>query len=110
MPALKIEHVIKRHGTLETVSDVSLNVEAGERVALLGHNGAGKTTIIKMVLGLMPITAGSIDVLGHAPGTAAARKQTGYLPESVAFHGALTGREQLHHFARLKSASKKGSR
>jgi len=107
MPALKIEHVIKRHGALETVSDVSLSVEAGERVALLGHNGAGKTTIIKMVLGLMPITAGAIQVLGHQPGSAAARKQTGYLPESVAFHGSLTGREQLHHFARLKSTSLK---
>ncbi|MFT6657717.1 ABC transporter ATP-binding protein [Maritalea sp.] len=107
MPALKIEHVVKRHGTLQTISDVSLNVEAGERVALLGHNGAGKTTIIKMVLGLMPITAGTINVLGHHPGSAAARKQTGYLPESVAFHGALTGREQLHHFARLKSTSLK---
>ncbi|MGJ8527400.1 ABC transporter ATP-binding protein [Maritalea sp.] len=103
MTALKINNVVKRHGTLETVSDVSLSVEAGERVALLGHNGAGKTTIIKMVLGLMPITQGTIEVLGHQPGSAAARKQTGYLPESVAFHGALTGREQLHHFARLKS-------
>lgn len=103
MTALNIQHVIKRHGDLETVSDVSLTVEAGERVALLGHNGAGKTTIIKMVLGLMPITKGAIDVLGHHPGSAAARRQTGYLPESVAFHGALTGREQLHHFARLKS-------
>ena len=47
MTALNIQHVVKRHGDLETVSDVSLNVEAGERVALLGHNGAGKTTIIK---------------------------------------------------------------
>ncbi|AVX05719.1 ABC transporter ATP-binding protein [Maritalea myrionectae] len=103
MTALNIQHVVKRHGDLETVSDVSLTVEAGERVALLGHNGAGKTTIIKMVLGLMPISQGTIDVLGNHPGSAAARRQTGYLPESVAFHGALTGREQLHHFARLKS-------
>ena len=106
MAALDIRNVIKRHGKLQTVSDVSLSVAAGERVALLGHNGAGKTTIIKMILGLMPITEGSISVLGHGPGSAAARAQTGYLPESVAFHGSLTGREQLHHFARLKKASK----
>ncbi|MCF4098438.1 ABC transporter ATP-binding protein [Maritalea mediterranea] len=107
MPALKIDHIVKRHGTLETLSDVSLSVEAGERVALLGHNGAGKTTLIKIVLGLMPKTAGEIEVLGHPAGSAAARKITGYLPESVAFHGALTGREQLHHFARLKSTPTK---
>jgi len=107
MSALNIQHVFKRHGALETVSDVSMKVEAGERVALLGHNGAGKTTIIKMILGLMPITQGEIQILGGQPGHAAARKQTGFLPESVAFHGSLTGREQLHHFARLKSTSLK---
>lgn len=104
MPALLTKHVFKRHGALETLRDVSLSVEAGERVALLGHNGAGKTTLIKMILGLSPLTEGQIEVLGHQPGTAAARKHTGYLPESVVFHGALTAREQLHHFARLKSS------
>lgn len=107
MPALKIDNIVKRHGTLETLSDVSLSIEAGERVALLGHNGAGKTTLIKIVLGLMPKTAGDVEVLGHSAGSAMARKYTGYLPESVAFHGALTGREQLHHFARLKSTPSK---
>lgn len=105
MSALTLKNVVKRHGQLQTVTDVSLGVEPGERVALLGHNGAGKTTIIKMILGLMPISGGEISVLGHAPGSRAARAQTGYLPESVAFHNALTGREQLHHFARLKATS-----
>lgn len=103
MSALQIENVSKRHGDLETVSGVCLSIEAGERVALLGHNGAGKTTIIKMILGLTSISDGSISVLGCAPGSGAARKLTGFLPESVAFHGSLTGREQLRHFARLKS-------
>ncbi|PLW78133.1 ABC transporter ATP-binding protein [Cohaesibacter celericrescens] len=106
MPALEIENVFKRYKALETVSDVSFDVAAGERVALLGHNGAGKTTIIRMILGLTSVSDGAIRVLGGAPGTRSARKQTGFLPESVAFHGALTGREQLHHFARLKSTSK----
>lgn len=106
MSALEINKVFKRYSELETVSGVSLEIEAGERVALLGHNGAGKTTIIRMILGLTPITDGTITVLGSAPGSRQARAQTGFLPESVAFHGALTGREQLHHFARLKSASK----
>lgn len=106
MTALKISSVFKRYGALETVLDVSMQVEAGERVALLGHNGAGKTTIIRMILGLTTLSGGTINVLGSAPGSRQARKQTGFLPESVAFHGALTGREQLRHFAQLKSASK----
>lgn len=103
MTTLKLENICKRYGKLETVRGVSLQIEAGERVALLGHNGAGKTTLMRMVLGLTSITSGTISILGATPGSRAARTTIGFLPESVAFHGALTGREQLHHFARLKS-------
>ena len=103
MTGLLIENVVKRYGDVEVVRGVSLSVAAGERVALLGHNGAGKTTLMRMVLGLTAMTSGNISVLGAAPGSRAARKATGFLPENVAFHGALSGREQLHYFARLKS-------
>jgi len=99
---LQIRHVTKLRDGRATVSDVDLTVEAGERVALLGHNGAGKTTLMRMVLGLTPIDAGDISVAGHAPGSAEARRATAYLPENVAFHRALSGKEQLRHFARLK--------
>ena len=102
MTALKLEHVVKRFGELVSVNDVSLSIEPGERVALLGHNGAGKTTMMRMILGLTPLTSGRIEILGTTPGSRQARRHTGFLPENVAFHGALTGREQLRHFARLK--------
>lgn len=105
MTALQIDNVTKKYGTLESVRGVSLQVEAGERIALLGHNGAGKTTLMRMILGLTHVSSGSISVLGTAPGSRIARNSTGFLPESVAFHGALSGREQLRHFARLKSVS-----
>jgi Cu-processing system ATP-binding protein len=105
MTALVIDNVFKRYGAAEIVRGVSLNVEPGQRVALLGHNGAGKTTLMKMILGLTSISSGAIQILGSQPGSRAARSATGFLPESVAFHGALTGREQLHHFARLKSVA-----
>lgn len=103
MTVLQIENVSKSFGPLESVRSVSLRLGEGDRVALLGHNGAGKTTLMRMILGLTPVTSGHISVLGSVPGSRPARRAIGFLPESVAFHGALTGREQLHHFARLKS-------
>lgn len=105
MMALTISNALKRYGAHDVVRDVSLQMKPGECVALLGHNGAGKTTLIKMILGLTPLSGGSIKVLGCVAGSRKARASIGFLPESVAFNGALSGREQLHHFARLKSVS-----
>lgn len=105
MSALTIENVIKKYDDLLVVDDVCLNVEAGERVALLGHNGAGKTTLMRMILGLTAQNSGTIEILGTVPGSYKARSSISFLPENVAFHGSLTGREQMHHFAKLKSVS-----
>lgn len=99
-----IEQATKTYGRIEAVRDVSLQLSAGETVALVGHNGAGKTTLLKLMLGLARPTTGSIRVLGDDPaaGEFAARRRLGYLPESVSFNAALTGREVLAFYARLK--------
>lgn len=99
--ALTIEKARKDRGKQRVLGDVDLIVSAGERVALLGHNGAGKSTLIKAILGLTPLDGGTIRISGAAPGSAAARNATAFLPEAVSFHPALTGREQLTLFARL---------
>ncbi|MGN7868624.1 ABC transporter ATP-binding protein [Paracoccus sp. 22332] len=99
---LTISHLTKRFAGVEALSDVSLTVDAGQRVALLGHNGAGKSTMMKIILGLIPFDGGAVTVCGAAPGSAAARAQVAYLPENAAFHPALTGEEQIRHYLSLR--------
>ncbi len=105
-PAIRLEGVAKRYGRAVAVEAVTLDLRQGEVMALLGPNGAGKTTLMKMILGLTRPSAGRIEVLGGAAGAAAARRATGYLPESVAFNPALTGGETLRFYARLKRRAK----
>ncbi|MCF6232636.1 MAG: ABC transporter ATP-binding protein [Rhodobacteraceae bacterium] len=99
--ALIIRAASKYRGKVRVLNDIDLCVAPGERVALLGHNGAGKTTLMKMILGLTPLSGGEITIGAARPGSAAARRDTAFLPESVNFHPTLTGREQLTLFARL---------
>lgn len=96
--------VSKRYGSVHAVKDVTFTLNAGETIALVGHNGAGKTTLIKLMLGLIRPTTGTVSVLGEDParGDFHVRQRLGYLPESVSFHMALTGRETLAFYARLK--------
>lgn len=104
---VKFSDVTKRYGRLVALEHVSLDLAPGEAVALVGHNGAGKTTLMKLALGLIRPTSGEITVLGRAPAGsngAATRRRLGFLPESVAFHAAMSGRELLAFYARLKGA------
>lgn len=102
MKPLILSHVTKAFDTTLALDDVGFEVAAGERVALLGHNGAGKSTLMKILLGLIERDSGAVSVLGAAPGSAKARAQVAYLPENVAFHPAITGREQIRHYLRLR--------
>lgn len=102
---IAFDRVSKRYGKLTTLSDVSFTVHEGEVLALLGHNGAGKTTSMKLILGLIAASSGTIRTFGSDPldaSTDTLRSQLGYLPENVSFYEQLSGREVLTYFARLK--------
>jgi len=99
-----VNGVEKSYGAVKALREVSFGLGPGRLSALVGHNGAGKTTLIKLMLGLIRADRGAVCVLGEDPaaGEFSARRQLGYLPENVAFNAALTGRETLAFYARLK--------
>lgn len=108
-PIARWSSVTKHYGKVAAVEDVTLELQPGAATALVGHNGAGKTTLIKLLLGLIRPTSGEVEVLGSDPGGrrgAAARSALGFLPENVAFHGAMTGHELMAFYARLKRQPK----
>ncbi|MCS6971007.1 MAG: ABC transporter ATP-binding protein [Planctomycetota bacterium] len=80
---------------------LSISVARGEVFGLLGPNGSGKTTTIKLLLGLIRPTAGDAFVLGRDPGDAAARARVGYLPEESYLWRFLTADETLAFIGRL---------
>jgi zinc/manganese transport system ATP-binding protein len=85
--ALRLEDAAVSRGGRPIWGGVTLRVEAGEYVAVLGPNGVGKSTLVQAILGLIPLTAGSIEVFGRAPHQAA--NLLGYLPQRRSFDSSL---------------------
>src|SRR5687767_5630527 len=96
-PAVLIQNLQKRYGTVEAVKDVSLQVEPGEIFGLLGPNGAGKTTTLRCLCTLARPDAGKIEVSGVSvvEQPRLARQLLGYVAQEVALDKVLTGRELL---------------
>ena len=86
--------LVKRYGTLTAVDGIDLDVRAGDRYGFLGANGSGKTTTIRMLLGLVLPTAGHVELLG-ARRLADALPQVGAVVEQPAGYGHLSGRTNL---------------
>ena len=100
---LEIRNLTRRFGTFTAVDALSLSVNAGEIFGLLGSNGAGKTTSIKMLTTLLPPTSGEAHVAGFSiiNQSVDVRRVIGYVPQAVSVDGSLTGYENLLIFAKL---------
>jgi ABC-2 type transport system ATP-binding protein len=103
-PPLAIEGLTVRYGQKVGVADVHLTVRPGEIYGLLGSNGAGKSTTIKCVAGLLVPDAGSVRVFGLAPAGPGveAKRRIGYVPEAAQLFDALTPWEFLEFIAGVR--------
>ena len=82
----------------------TVDVEAGEFVALIGPNGAGKTTFLNLAAGLLDPTSGRIEVAGSAPGSIEARRALSFLPDTPVFYEDLSVVEHLEYVAAVHGA------
>ena len=101
---LTLRGLTKRYGDTAAVDGVDLTLERGQIYGLVGRNGAGKTTIIRMVAAQTIPTAGEISLLGSSDprGLAAARARTGAMVEIPSFYPYLTARENLEYYRRQR--------
>ena len=97
MPAISARDLRKHYGEIRAVDGVSFEVEEGEVYALLGHNGAGKSTTVEILEGHRKRTSGEVSVLGHDPGTARQqfRDRIGIVLQSSGVEHELTVREAV---------------
>ena len=102
--AVAARHVGKRYGPTWALRDVSLDVPAGEVFCLLGPNGSGKTTFLRMLAGFLSPSCGELRVAGHdtVREPLLARRRLGYVPESVPLYRHMRVREFLAFMARLR--------
>jgi ABC-2 type transport system ATP-binding protein len=101
---IEITGLTKSFGRKTVLKDLALSVESGELVLLVGANGCGKSTTLRLLAGLSTADAGRIVVNGHDVGAERARALTGlsFLPQSPRFHERLTVAQILTFYARLR--------
>jgi ABC-type multidrug transport system ATPase subunit len=100
-PALEAVGLGKSYGDVPALAALDLLVEPGEAVVLIGHNGSGKTTFLRMASGLLDPSEGTVDVAGHIAGSLGARAACSYLADNPTFYDDLSVWEHLEYVARL---------
>lgn len=108
-PAISCEAIEKSFGAVRAVQSLSLNVPQGSVYGILGPNGSGKTTSIRMMVGIYVPDAGAVTIAGQ-PVSDKTKDGVGYLPEERGLYPKMKVRELLEFFARLKGLPAAGAR
>ncbi|MCT4618388.1 MAG: ABC transporter ATP-binding protein [Marinisporobacter sp.] len=104
---IKTDHLTKQFKGNGGFVDISLSVKEGEVFSFLGKNGAGKSTFVRTLLGILHPESGKGEILGKPIGDIGTRKNIGYLPELFQYHNWLTGYELLWNHGLLYKMNKK---
>jgi ABC-2 type transport system ATP-binding protein len=106
---IHVEHLTKYFGPVLAVNDVTFQVEKNEVVGLLGNNGAGKTTIMRILTTYLPASSGIARVAGHDvfDSSLDVRRNIGYLPESIPLYPEMRVEEYLQYRAKLRQVDRK---
>jgi ABC-2 type transport system ATP-binding protein len=109
MNAISVEAVSKSFGEVLALQNVTFDVAQGEIFGLVGQNGAGKTTMLRMIMDIFRPDTGRIQVLGQNPNILT-NQQIGYLPEERGIYTEQKVSKVLEYFARLKGLSRAAAR
>jgi ABC-2 type transport system ATP-binding protein len=110
VPVIEIKNLVKQYGKIEALKGVTLSVQKGEIFGLLGQNGAGKTTMVKILLGITKSSFGEASLLGAPAGTPNVRTRVGYLPEDHRFPDYHSGYSLLDFYGSLLGVSARDKR
>ena len=100
-PMLVANEASKSYGDLVALTPIDLTVQSGELIALVGHNGSGKSTFLRLAAGALELSSGSIDINGAGAGSSAARAATSFIPDDPVLYDDLSVREHLAYVAAL---------
>jgi ABC-2 type transport system ATP-binding protein len=101
-PAVRVRGLVVERGGKRVLQAIDCDVPAGRVTGLLGPSGGGKTTFMRCVVGVQRVAAGEVSVLGRPAGTAALRREVGYVTQAPSVYADLTARANAHYFAALQ--------
>jgi len=100
-PMLTSVGATKAYGDLVALTPTDLTLERGQLVALVGHNGSGKSTFLRLVAGMLDLTDGTIEIAGAPAGSSDARAATSFIPDDPVLYDDLSVREHMSYIAAL---------
>lgn len=104
--AVEVSGLSVQIGKTQILSDISLTLPVGKIIGLLGPSGAGKTTLIRTIIGRQRASSGTIQVLQEDPPSPRARHHLGYMTQGAAFYDDLTTLQNVRYFAQMRGGER----